>query len=158
MEYRGNTPTYFNRKKRFTIDMWPILFPSRYNYTQSSELLLMMGHITKQTDIWNAYSKLRVKGIARNESEIEYIREFLENLVAKVRIKSRVEVFTLTSLRNKISLIDEAIDSGELESDCSNFESLSNEIRYPMLNNIVKSQSETTCMFFFFFVFLFIFY
>jgi hypothetical protein len=143
VEYRGSIPTYFNRKKRLTIDMWPILLPNRFDYTRSSELLLMLGHITKQTDIWAKYSKLRVKGIARNESEVDFIRTSLENLVSSVRIRSRVEVITLTDSRH--TLLRNAISHHGLNEDASNFEDLPNNIRYPILNQIMRSESETTC-------------
>ena len=82
----------------------------------------MMGHITKQTDIWQQYSKLRVKGIARNEAEIDFVRGFLENLTSNVRIKSRVEVITLNSL--DLPLYNEAVESHGLQEDGSNFEAI----------------------------------
>mmetsp|Transcript_20926 Transcript_20926/g.26475 ORF Transcript_20926/g.26475 Transcript_20926/m.26475 type:complete len:150 (+) Transcript_20926:1095-1544(+) len=106
----------------------------------------MMGHITKQTDIWQQYSKLRVKGIARNEAEIDFVRGFLENLTSNVRIKSRVEVITLNSL--DLPLYNEAVESHGLQEDGSNFEALPNQIRFPIINQILKSQSELTCSMF----------
>jgi len=145
VEYRGAIPTYFNRKQRFTIDMWPIILPDRYNYTYSSELLLMMGHITKQTDIWAKYSKLRVKGVARNENEVEFVRGFLENLVSNVRIKSRVEVITLNDHHH---LLREAVDQHGLAPDYSNFDELASSLRYSLLNQIIAAESETTCSLF----------
>lgn len=130
-------PTYFNRKQRYTIDLWPILLPNRASYTYSSELLLMMGHIAKQTDIWYSYSKLRVKGIARNDSEVEFIRGCLEALISNVRIKSRVEVIVLDKL--DIPEYKEAVSGNE------SFEELPNSVRFPIINQVLKSQSEKTC-------------
>ena len=104
IDYRGNMPTYFNRKQRYTIDLWPILLPNRASYTYSSELLLMMGHIAKQTDIWYSYSKLRVKGIARNDSEVEFVKGCLEALISNVRIKSGSPQSNPTFLDTRMSL------------------------------------------------------
>eukprot|EP01095_Lingulamoeba_sp_RSL-Kostka_P007243 TRINITY_DN2290_c1_g2_i1.p1 TRINITY_DN2290_c1_g2~~TRINITY_DN2290_c1_g2_i1.p1 ORF type:complete len:912 (+),score=280.72 TRINITY_DN2290_c1_g2_i1:115-2850(+) len=142
--FRGNRLDFTTRKHRMTIDMWPT-FLTNSDYSKSISLILMFGFLTKQTDIWNWYSKLRVKGIAITDADIPQEVERLTKIIQIYRIKAKVEVYSLESLANELPTYQQEIMNGNLQKDGSNFYEIPNTTRYQIFNEVMKQNSQLTC-------------
>lgn len=140
--FRGSR--ILHHRTRLTIDMWPIAYDTGGAYEFSTQLLLLLGYVLKQTSIWNVYAKLRVKTIVSRNDRVGREYERLERRLQQSRITSRIEVHTIADGPSK--LYREVVRSGELREDASNFRELDLDTRMRLLNEIIASQSSETCV------------